>query len=165
MTVLVSSLIILLHPVQRHASAMTSTVRVDAQWAQAANNIARGWPRRFRDRDGGGTRHVVSDPGRSASTLSFGVTRGVVPSGCRDSAPKHGTRRNQAEQDGNGFPSSFRELFAKTTFRLIFLGSPLPSSILVSSTTDPAKNRAIRPSEAARSHGCSHCLRGGAHRK
>jgi hypothetical protein len=40
MMVLVSLLIILLHLVQRQASAMTSTVRVDAQWAHVAKNMA-----------------------------------------------------------------------------------------------------------------------------
>jgi hypothetical protein len=56
------------------------------------------------------------------------------PSGCRDSAPKRGTRRHLTEPPGSGFSSDFRELSAKTACSLGFLERPLPDSILVSST-------------------------------
>lgn len=58
----------------------------------------------------------------------------VLPSGCRNSAPKAGTRRNPTESNGNGFPSDYRDFLAKTACALGFLKSPLPLSILVSST-------------------------------
>jgi hypothetical protein len=40
----------------------------------------------------------------------------TLPSGCRNSAPKGGTRRNRTERDSNSFPSNSRDFSAKIAY-------------------------------------------------
>src|SRR5580704_19202021 len=58
----------------------------------------------------------------------------ALPPGCRDSAPRGGTRRDPTELNGNSSSSDFHALSAKTACTLGFLESPWRISIPVGVT-------------------------------
>jgi hypothetical protein len=65
---------------------------------------------------------------RAASMAARPPHDARLSSACPDPAPRPGTRRNQTEPNGNGFPSDIRDFSAKPASALSFLGQPLPLS-------------------------------------